>query len=139
MGYYTRYNLTITPRPNLERIESLGRARRALEREGLELTEEIRNFFSEPIHEAIYQALGNNDMVLALGRGLRGGGENTSQWRTHEDDMRKLSAAAPGHLFVLSGEGEDSGDLWRKYFKGGRMQEARARVEFDGFDESKLA
>lgn len=139
MGYYTRYDLTIKPRPNLERIESLGRARRALEREGLEHSEEIRVFFAASIHEAIYQALGNELMVYALGRGLKGGGEPDSQWRDHEADMRKLSAAAPGFLFILSGEGEEAGDLWKKYFKGGRMQEARARVEFDEFDESKLA
>lgn len=138
MGYCTSYDLKITPMPDLNRIESLGRARRALEREGLEHSEEIRVFFAFLVHEAIYQALFNDNMVFALGRGFKGGGESDSQWRTCEDDMRKLSAAAPDHLFTLSGSGEDDGDQWRKYFKGGRMQEARAKITFDEFDESKL-
>jgi hypothetical protein len=138
MGYYTRYGLTITPRPDLERIGSLGRARRALERESLALTEEIRQFFAEPINEAIYQALFNEQLVFALGRSLLGG-EPDSQWRSCDEDMRKLSAAAPDHLFTLSGQGEEPSDRWFKYFKGGRMQEVLARIVFDEFDERKLA
>lgn len=138
MGYQTHYKLTITPRPDLEQIQKLGAARRILERNELELTDQLLNFFREPVNDAIYQALFNESMVYALGRGLAGGGESDSQWRDHEDDMRKLSAAAPDHLFTLNGSGEDDGDRWRKYFKGGRMQEARARIEFEEFDESKL-
>ena len=138
MGYYTRYSLDIQPRPDLERIGSLGRARRALDREGLQQTPEIAAFFAEPINEAIFQALFNEALVYALGRTLLGG-EPDSQWRTQDDDLLKLSAAAPDHLFILSGVGEDAGDQWRKYFKGGRMQQAHARIDFEEFDESKLA
>lgn len=100
MGYQTHYDLTISPHPDLERIQSLGAARRTLERQELELTPQISDFFREPVNEAIYQALFNDDMVFALGRGLKGG-EPDSQWRTCEDDMRKLSAAAPDHLFKI--------------------------------------
>lgn len=139
MGYQVRYSLTITPRPDLTAIQRLGSARRSCERAFVGQSDQITTFFAEPINEAIYQALGNEKMVFALGRGLAGGGEPDSQWHEHESDMRNLSAAAPEHLFTLDLVGEDSDDRRRKYFKRGLMQEARARIEFDAFDEAKLA
>ena len=139
MGYYTRYSLEIMPQPDLSAIQGMGRARRVLEREGLPLSPELIKFFEMPINEAIYQALFNDKMTFALGRGLAGNGNPDSQWHEHEEDMRKLSAAAGCYLFTLTGEGEESGDQWRKYFKGGKMQVARAHIQFDAFDESKLA
>lgn len=139
MGYYTRYRLEISPRPDLEAIQQFGRVRRSIEREGLDLIDGIAAFFAKPVNEAVYQALFNEKMVFALGRGLAGGGERDSQWSEHEADMRKLSAAAPDHLFTLSGEGEEPGDQWRKYFKNGKMQEALATIVFEEFDERKLS
>jgi hypothetical protein len=54
------------------------------------------------------------------------------------DDMKKLTASVPTVLFTLEGEGEESGDLWVAYFKGGKSQTCFARIEFDPYDESKL-
>lgn len=61
-----------------------------------------------------------------------------SRWYEHEDDMRKFSLKHPSVLMVLSGEGESSGDIWTKYFWGGKCQVAKARIEVDEFDHEKL-
>jgi len=60
------------------------------------------------------------------------------KWYDHETDMIKYSLSKPDVLFVLDGDGEDSGDIWRKYFKNGKMQPALAKIVFDNFDETKL-
>lgn len=59
-------------------------------------------------------------------------------WYEHESDMKKISREFPGVLFLLEGEGEEAGDLWKKYFRSGKMQTAKAVITFEPFDESKL-
>lgn len=56
----------------------------------------------------------------------------------HDEDMRGLSKRIPEVLFTLHGEGEEAGDIWNKYFLNGKMQVAKARIEFDEFDPKKL-
>jgi hypothetical protein len=53
--------------------------------------------------------------------------------------MLKLSLKFPDVLFKLSGEGENQGDVWVKYFKNGKMQLCMAELVLDdAYDESKL-
>ena len=60
------------------------------------------------------------------------------KWYEHEEDMRKISLEHPGVLFFLSGEGEEAGDIWKKYFMDGKMQVAHAQIKFAKFDPKKL-
>lgn len=53
----------------------------------------------------------NEDMCYALGGG------DSCKWYDHEADMIQMSREFPDILFELTGEGEEAGDLWRKYFK----------------------
>jgi len=60
------------------------------------------------------------------------------KWYNHEKDMREFSRMYPDILFILSGEGEESGDLWRAYFKNGKMQMTMAKIVYDKFDAGQL-
>lgn len=60
------------------------------------------------------------------------------KWYEHDNDMRKLSIRFPDSVFILSGEGEESGDVWKKYYMNGSLQEARGIITFDDFDPNKL-
>jgi hypothetical protein len=52
------------------------------------------------------------------------------KWYLHEDDMKKMSLLFPGVTIVLDGSGEDYPDLWRKWFKDGKMKYSLGRVVF---------
>lgn len=78
----------------------------------------------------VREALDDTDFAFAF--------EDSCKWYDHESDMRVFSEQFPDVLFTLTGEGEEAGDLWRKYFKAGRMQSCYANITYDPFDESKL-
>ncbi len=52
--------------------------------------------------------------------------------------MRTMSKHFAEVVFSLSGEGEESGDIWTKYFLNGKMQIEKAEVRVAPFDKSKL-
>lgn len=60
------------------------------------------------------------------------------KWYNYEKDMKKYSKQYPDTLFVLIGEGEEYGDIWKTYFKNGKMQKCNAQITYDEYDESKL-
>lgn len=64
--------------------------------------------------------------------------EDEVKWYSHEEDMRSFSKLHPTILFQLSGEGEDSGDIWTEYYLNGKMQRCEAKITYDPFDETKL-
>lgn len=110
MGYSTRYSLEVDPKFN-EEFENF------CESSDLECKPyEKPNFWS---------ALINGEM-------------DACKWYDHEQHMVELSKKFPEILFTLTGVGEEGGDLWKKYFKGGKMQVALAKIVYDEFDESKL-
>lgn len=108
MGYYTRYSLTWTS-----------------------------DFDDEELDTAIGDAIEKNeDFSYALSRDGESG--DSCKWYDHEYHMRALSLKFPGVLFTLSGEGEESGDIWKKYFRGGKMQICKVVLDFPKFDATLL-
>lgn len=75
----------------------------------------------------------DDDLAYAIGEDA-----DSCKWYDHESDMRSLSKRFPDILFTLTGEGEEAGDLWRKYFKAGKMQSCPAQISYEPYDESKL-
>lgn len=61
-----------------------------------------------------------------------------SKWYNCDDDMRKLSELFPDKLFRVDGQGEDPDDIWRLYWKNGKVQESKRIVLYEPFDENKL-
>lgn len=64
--------------------------------------------------------------------------EDEVKWYEHESDMLNFSKRHPDLIFILNGVGEYDNDIWRKYFKNGKIQRALAKISFDNFDESAL-
>ena len=64
--------------------------------------------------------------------------EEPMKWYEHESDLRTISEKFPDVLFVLDGRGESTGDVWRKYFKDGKVQTWKATFEPEAFDPEKL-
>ena len=60
------------------------------------------------------------------------------KWYEHQKHMKHFSKQFPTTLFTLSGEGEEPGDLWKKYFLNGKIQVANAKITYDKFDARKL-
>jgi hypothetical protein len=64
--------------------------------------------------------------------------EEECKWYKNEEHMREVSKNFPEVLFMLTGEGEESGDMWRKYFFNGKMQFCNAIITYEAFDPDKL-
>lgn len=67
-----------------------------------------------------------------------GRSSDSCKWYDHEKDLAEFSKIYPDVLFQLSGEGEESGDIWKKYFVNGKMQRCPVEMTFEPFDETKL-
>ena len=62
------------------------------------------------------------------------------KWYDFDTDMLAVSEQFPSLIFTLNGNGEESGDVWRLYYKNGKVQRDAVRVEviYEPFDEAKL-
>ncbi len=60
------------------------------------------------------------------------------KWYRHEKDMKVISKIYPDILFILEGIGEESEDMWMKYFKNGKMQVCKAEIVFPAFNEDLM-
>jgi len=61
------------------------------------------------------------------------------KWYDHQKDMRAFSQKHPDVVFLLEGEGEDNTDMWREYYKSGKMQRSAVVITFEQYDENKLS
>lgn len=111
MGYYTDFEIEVIPD------------------EGVEVDFDYLHFKLNKISEYVFSVSGNN--------GLRLG---DSKWYNSKSDMSRLSEQFKNVLFIVNGEGEENGDIWKYYFKNGMFQDANVRVTYthDEFDSSKL-
>lgn len=147
MGYATAFTLTVTKLSNpAQKPVTLDTILDKLERKKTVNKEEIKKDLlalksgkaPEETPESIIANLRsiNQDAEYAIDD--NGDTSENCKWYSAEQDILAFSKQYPNWLFQLDGEGEESGDIWRKYFVDGKMQDAKARTVYDDFDASKL-
>lgn len=111
MGYYTDYDLDISPHG--------------------------RDVFS---NEEIDELEREIDLLNVFESGHTVGGYYcNAKWYDHDEDMMRLSGRFPDILFSLHGNGENQEDMWDAYYLNGRMQYCGAKITYPPFDESQLS
>ena len=63
---------------------------------------------------------------------------DSCKWYDCEKDIVSFSIKHPKIIFMLEGEGEESGDIWKLYVQDGHVQNCRAKIVFPEFDKAKL-
>lgn len=57
--------------------------------------------------------------------------EESVKWYDYSADMKNVSLRYPEVTFILSGEGEEAGDIWKSYFEAGSEKHIRAKLTFE--------
>ena len=60
------------------------------------------------------------------------------KWYDCEKDMKEYSKKYPSTLFLITGEGEETGDMWKMYVKNGKSITHKAIISYEEFKESLL-
>lgn len=91
-----------------------------------------------PRNDSLVDTIRNKyvDAEMALSPG--GGTRDAIKWYNHEKDISEFSKEYPQLVFQLDGIGEEDGDIWRKYFKNGKIQRVYAKLVYDEYDAKKL-
>lgn len=113
MGYRTYYNLAIT---NSEQ-------------------EPVSDEYSEKII-ADLRWEEHSDVWYAIGED--GNSQQDTTWNDIDTDMKTFSLKYPDNIFEISGQGDESDDLWSTYYKNGKMQHCSVEFIYPPFDETKL-
>lgn len=64
--------------------------------------------------------------------------EESCKWYSHDEDMNRFSKLYPKVVFMLEGEGEENGDMWRSYHRDGKSYTIKAKIVWDDFDPSQI-
>jgi len=113
MGYYTAFSLELK-------------------------TASGNNLFSHPDPDPIIAELRGENKEAEYCLDVDGLTEETGKWYDVDSDMKAFSLKHPDVVFVMSGEGEESGDMWTNYFHNGKMQECRVKISYPPYDPSEL-
>jgi|14BtaG_2_1085337.scaffolds.fasta_scaffold00764_3 hypothetical protein len=83
-----------------------------------------------PLFKYVYENLGGDNW--------RGFYEDSQKWYDHEAELLNLSLAVPNMGIQLSGEGEESGDIWRKRFVNGKMYATQVIIQYEPWPQEAL-
>lgn len=92
-----------------------------------------------PVSAASLAALIQDDTEAGFALGIDGSSCERSMWYKHEKSLCAMSAKISDTLLKLHGEGEEAGDVWDKYFVGGKkVHEVKLSPELPRPDYDKL-
>ena len=83
-----------------------------------------------PHSDAVIEKFRNDNEHAAYALDESGDSNEGTKWYDHNEDLTKLSKEFPNHIFLLEGKGEESGDIWKTYYKNGKLQECKAKMVF---------
>lgn len=86
----------------------------------------------------VIKGVKNIDYEEDISENTSGGFGEECKWYSFEEEMRAYSLNHPEVIFRIDGEGEESGDLWRAWFKEGKMLRVNAVIVFERYSEEKL-
>ena len=79
----------------------------------------------------IGRTFGSYDFPLSDFNNKHGFGDGeTYKWYGYEADMLALSNRYRNLLFELTGEGEESGDMWKAWYRNGKHVRVQAQIVF---------
>lgn len=107
MGYYTDYEVTVTG-PS----------------EALKEFEEAADAGETTLDDVEYSYM------------LKGM-EFNAKWYHYDRDMLSVSKRFPELLFVIEANGEESGDIWRAYFRNGKQKRIEPEMNWPEVDFDK--
>jgi hypothetical protein len=61
-----------------------------------------------------------------------------AKWYEYKDNMKEISKQYKDVLFTVDGCGEESGDIWKAYFKNGKCKRSEPTIIFSEFNEDEL-
>lgn len=76
------------------------------------------------------------DSTNDYGKEALWGGE--VKWYDCDSDMIHYSEKHPNTLFMIEGVGEESADIWKAYYKNGKIFKTKAELKFEDYSEDKL-
>jgi hypothetical protein len=128
MGYNTCYELTVeytkgqaerekAKETEIQEIKDSNLSEKTKQRLISDITKEYQN-----------QYVTQSDVVDIIGYNPF---NDSCKWYDHDKDMISVSKKFNGVLFVLYGNGEEVGDIWKKYFYNGQTQVAMVKITFD--------
>lgn len=134
MGYYTNYTISSKGKPFSEEENA---AIAELEKQAESLTGELKEMALKGIAEKKKRQPKNTKQLVVNVLGFDPF-TDSCKWYEHDKHMRDISRMYPETIFILEGEGQESGDIWKKYYLNGKCQVAKAEVIIPEFDETKL-
>ncbi len=134
MGYYTNYKISSKGKPF---TEDENKAIEELEKQAESLTGELKEIALKGIADKKKRQPKNTKQLVVNVLGFDPFADSCKRYE-HDKHMCDISRMYPETIFILEGEGEESGDIWKKYYLNGKCQVAKAEVIIPEFDETKL-